>query len=207
MLLLYLKVILLAYLVGSIPNAIIIGKAWKGIDVREHGSGNIGATNVFRVLGAGPGLLVLGLDALKGSLGVYFGLLWIGEGWGAVLGGIMAIVGHNWPVWLKFKGGRGVASGLGVIAMIVPKITLIILAVFILTVFITRYVSLGSIICAALVPLLMVLFKEPLPYLILGFVAGSFIIIRHWGNVQRLWNGTELKISWDKKKTEETEKR
>lgn len=202
----YLLVVLLAYLAGSIPNAVIIGKAWKGIDVREHGSGNVGATNVFRTLGAGPGLLVLGLDALKGSLGVYFGLIWIGQGWGAVLGGMMAIVGHNWPVWLKFKGGRGVASGLGVIATIVPKITLIILVVFALIVYVTRYVSLGSIVCAALVPLLMVFFKEPLPYQILGFVAGLFIIIRHWPNLRRLWKGTELKISWDKKKTETEER-
>lgn len=205
--LVYVKVLLLSYLIGSIPNAIIVGKLWKGIDVREHGSGNIGATNVFRVLGAGPGLLVLFLDAVKGSLGVYFGLLWLGEGWGSVLGGIMAIVGHNWPLWLKFKGGRGVATGLGVIATIVPKITLIVLGVFIVIVYITRYVSLGSILCAALVPLLMILFREPLPYLIFGFVAGSFVIIRHWENMQRLWKGTELKISWSRKTNEEPEKR
>lgn len=205
--LVYLKVALVGYLIGSIPNAIIIGKLWKGIDVREHGSGNIGATNVFRVLGVGPGLAVLCLDAFKGALGAYCGLLWMGVGWGSVLGGIMAIAGHNWPIWLKFKGGRGVASGLGVIATIVPKITLIILGVFMLIVYTTRYVSLGSIVCAALVPILMFLFKEPLPYLIFGCVAGAFVIIRHWANVQRLLKGTELKIVWKKKLTEKIEKR
>lgn len=202
----YLKVALLAYLVGSIPNAIIIGKAWKGIDVREHGSGNIGATNVFRVLGAGPGLVVLILDALKGSLGAYFGIVLIGEGWGPVIGGIMAMVGHNWPVWLKFKGGRGVASGLGVIATLVPQITLIVLGVFMLVVYITRYVSLGSIVSAALVPLLMILFKEPTPYFVFGCIAALFVIIRHWANMRRLWNGTELKISWGRKSTDEPER-
>lgn len=203
----YVEIAAIAYLVGSIPNAILIGKAWKGIDVREHGSGNIGATNVFRILGAGPGLVVLCLDALKGSLGVFLGFFFAGPGWGPVLGGIMAIVGHNWPVWLKFKGGRGVASGLGVIAAIAPKITLIILVVFICVVFTTRYVSLGSIICAALVPVLMVLFKEPLPYIVFGCVAGFFVITRHWPNVQRLRQGTELKISWSKKITDKNEER
>lgn len=202
----YFKVILFSYVVGSIPNAIIVGKLWRGIDVREHGSGNIGATNVFRVLGAAPGITVLCLDALKGILGVYLGTLWLGPGWGSVLGGIMAIVGHNWPVWLKFKGGRGVASGLGVITAIVPKITLIVLAVFILVVYTTRYVSLGSILCAALVPLLMVVFKEPQPYQIFGFVAGFFVIIRHSANIQRLWQGTELKISWRKTKEQSEER-
>ncbi len=201
----YLKVVLFSYLAGSIPNAIIIGKLWRGIDVREHGSGNIGATNVFRVLGAAPAITALCLDALKGSLGVYLGTLWLGPGWGSVLGGIMAIMGHNWPVWLKFKGGRGVASGLGVIAAIVPKITLIVLAVFLLVVYTTRYISLGSIICAALVPLLMVVFSEPQPYQLFGFVAGFFVIIRHRANIQRLWQGTELKISWRKTKEQSEE--
>jgi glycerol-3-phosphate acyltransferase PlsY len=203
----YLQVVLLSYLVGSIPNAIIVGKLWKGIDVREHGSGNIGATNVFRVLGAGPGIVVLLLDALKGGIGAYLGTLWLGPGWGAVLGGIVAIIGHNWPVWLKFKGGRGVATGLGVIATLVPQITGIVLLVFIGIVYTTRYVSLGSIISAVLVPPLMFIFHEPLPYIVFGLVASFFVVIRHRANIQRLLNGTELKISWGKKSTDDPQKR
>lgn len=202
----YLAVFLAAYLVGSIPNAIIVGKLWKGIDVRQHGSGNIGATNVFRVLGAGPGAVVLFLDALKGVIGVYFGMLWLHTGWGLVFGGIVAIIGHNWPVWLKFKGGRGVATGLGVITMLVPKITLIVLSVFILVVYFTKYVSLGSIVAAVLVPLLMLGFGEQLPILVFGIVGSIFILIRHRANIGRLLNGTELKISWGAK-SEDAEKR
>jgi acyl phosphate:glycerol-3-phosphate acyltransferase len=203
----YLQVILLSYLVGSIPSAIIVGKLWKGIDVREHGSGNIGATNVFRVLGAGPGIVVLLLDALKGGIGAYCGTIWLGPGWGAVLGGIVAIIGHNWPVWLKFKGGRGVATGLGVIATLVPQITLVVLLVFIGIVYVTRYVSLGSIVAAVLVPPLMLVFHEPLPYLVFGIVASFFVVIRHHANIQRLLNGTELKISWGKKSADDPQKR
>jgi len=203
----YLMVIFAAYLAGSIPSAIIVGKLWKGIDVRQHGSGNIGATNVFRVLGAGPGAVVLCLDALKGVIGVYFGMVWLGGGWGPVLGGLIAVAGHNWPIWLSFKGGRGVATGLGVILMLVPKITVIVTCVFALVVYFTRYVSLGSIIAALSVPLLMLLFHETLPVLIFGLVASSFVVIRHRANIGRLLNGTELKISWGKESSSDAEKR
>lgn len=203
----YFLVILAAYIAGSIPNAILVGKLWKGIDVREHGSGNVGATNVFRVLGAGPGAVVLLLDALKGVIGVYFGIIWLGAGWGPVLGGLVVMAGHNWPIWLRFKGGRGVATGLGVILMLVPKITLIVIGVFALIVYITRYVSLGSIIAAILVPLLMLLFHESLPVLVFGMVASLFVVIRHRANIGRLLSGTELKIFWGDKSSSDTEKR
>jgi acyl phosphate:glycerol-3-phosphate acyltransferase len=203
----YLMVIFTAYLVGSIPSAIIVGKLWKGIDVRQHGSGNIGATNVFRVLGAGPGAVVLILDALKGVSGVYLGMIWLGEGWGPVLGGLVAVAGHNWSVWLGFKGGRGVATALGIIIMLVPKISLIVICVFALIVYFTRYVSLGSIVAAVLVPLLMLWFSEPLPVLVFGFVAAFFVVIRHRANIGRLMNGSELRISWGGKSSNDIEKR
>jgi glycerol-3-phosphate acyltransferase PlsY len=124
-----------------------------------------------------------------------------------VLGGLVAVAGHNWPIWLSFKGGRGVATALGVILMLVPKITLIVVCIFALVVYFTRYVSLGSIAAAVLVPLLMLWFREPLSVLVFGVVASFFVVIRHRANIGRLMKGTELKISWGGKSSSDAEKR
>jgi glycerol-3-phosphate acyltransferase PlsY len=126
----YSLVILLSYLIGSIPNGLLIGKWLKNVDLREYGSKNIGATNAYRVLGLGPALGVFITDALKGVIGVYLGSAIVGEPFALLLGGIAAMAGHNWSLFLKFKGGRGVSTGLGVIAMIVPKVTVIIFIIW-----------------------------------------------------------------------------
>ena len=115
-----------SYLIGSIPNGLIFGKLFWGVDLREHGSHNIGATNAWRTLGKGPGFLIFFLDFLKGVCGVYLGSLTDSSPTSLVLGGLMAIVGHSCSLFLRFKGGKGVATGLGVIAMLMPKTTILI---------------------------------------------------------------------------------
>lgn len=190
----YLIVVLLSYLVGSIPNGLLVGKWLKNVDLREFGSKNIGATNAYRVLGLGPAIGVFITDALKGIIGVYLGSIFVGEPLALLAGGIAAMAGHNWSLFLRFKGGRGVSTGLGVIAMIVPKVTIIIFAIWALIFYFTRYVSLASIVAAALVPVMMYSLGEKSEFLYFGFLAAAFVIIRHKANIIRLVHGEELKI-------------
>lgn len=190
----YAFIILVGYLIGSIPNGLIIGKTLSGVDLRQFGSKNIGATNAYRILGPWPALLVFVTDAAKGVGGVYFGQFLLGTPLALLCGGIAAIAGHNWSIFLGFKGGRGVATGLGVIAVLVPKITAIVFIVWAIIVGLTRYVSLASIVAAALVPIFMWLFSERAEYLLFGILAALFVIVRHKPNIQRLLKGEELKI-------------
>jgi len=190
----YVFTILFSYLVGSIPNGLIIGKLISGVDIRQFGSKNIGATNAFRVLGPWPALLVMISDMLKGVSGVFLGLYFQGSPVGQLAGGIAAMAGHNWSLFLRFKGGRGVATGLGVIAVIVPKITLIVFMMWIAIVYFTRYVSLGSIVGAALLPVLVWRFGEKVEFLYFSIIAAIFVIVRHRPNIERLLRGEELKI-------------
>lgn len=186
-------IFLFSYLVGSIPNGYLVGKIY-GIDIRQFGSKNIGATNIFRVLGPKPAFWVFLTDAAKGVAGVFIGQAVFDLPAAALLGGIGAIAGHNWSVFLGFKGGRGVATALGVIAVLVPKVTVIVFLVWAVIVYITRYVSLGSIIAALVAPPLIWLFGERTEYLYFGVVAAFFVIARHRPNIQRLLKGEELKI-------------
>ena len=185
---------ILAYLLGSVPNGLILCHAVWHIDIREHGSRNIGATNVYRTLGKGPGAVVFLLDFLKGFLGVYIAMLLVGTPLAMVIGGIAAILGHSASVFLRFKGGKGVATGLGVIAMLMPAVTGIVFFAWLGIVFVTRYVSLGSIVGAALVPIFAFLFAYPTEYLAFGVLAAVLVIVRHHTNITRLLNGTESKI-------------
>lgn len=185
---------ILAYLLGSVPSGLLLCRAVWHIDIREHGSRNIGATNVYRTLGKGPGALVFALDFLKGFLGVYIAMLLVGTPLAMVIGGIAAILGHSASVFLRFKGGKGVATGLGVIAMLMPAVTGIVFLAWLAIVFVTRYVSLGSIIGAALVPVLAFFFDYPTEYLLFGVFAAVLVIVRHHANISRLLNGTESKI-------------
>lgn len=189
-------VLLISYFLGAIPVALWVGRWWKGIDVRRHGSGNIGTTNAFRLLGTGPGTVVLILDMSKGalaaSLGLYFDSPII-----AVVAGLTAISGHNWSPFVKFKGGRGVATAAGVALRLMPKIGLTVFIIWALIVAITRYVSLGSIIAAILLPVLTLIWLDPaakIPYFIFSLAAALFIIVRHFPNIKRLLNGTEFKF-------------
>ncbi len=189
-----------SYLMGSLPFGLWIGQWFFHIDLREHGSKNTGATNAYRVLGRWPALLVFVCDTVKGMAGVYLGSLLVGGSLAEVLGGIAAISGHNWSVFMGFKGGRGVATGLGVIALLAPKVTAIVFAVWCIVVFLTRYVSLASIVAAALVPLLMWWFDAGRETLLFGVAAATFVILRHRPNIVRLLRGEELKIKAADKK-------
>lgn len=184
----------ISYVLGSIPNGLIIGRSFCDIDLRQFGSKNIGATNAYRVLGPWPALWVFLTDAAKGVLGVYIGQFLDGSAFALLIGGIAAIAGHNWSIFLKFKGGRGVATGLGVIAILAPKVTAIVFAVWGVIVYLSRYVSLASIIAAALVPILMWLFNEKIEFYYFGLLAAAFVIVRHKPNIERLLKGNELKI-------------
>ncbi|SDG54995.1 glycerol-3-phosphate acyltransferase PlsY [Selenomonas sp. WCT3] len=184
----------LAYVLGSIPNGLVFGKLLWHVDLREHGSHNIGATNAWRTLGKGPGFLIFLLDFLKGAISVYIGMKLGDTALACVLAGVFAIIGHSCSLFLKFKGGKGVATGLGVIVMMMPVPALLVFLVWLGVVKLSGYVSLGSIIAAAFVPVLAWQFGYPVEYIGFGIFAAAFIIIRHHANIGRLLSGTESKI-------------
>jgi len=188
------EILILSYLLGSIPNGLIFGKLiWKK-DLRKIGSGNIGATNAWRNLGKPAGLLIFALDFFKGALSVLLAEKLSGEPVIMIFAGLCAILGHSFSLFLKFHGGKGVATGLGVIAMLMPKITAIVFIIWLAIVFVTRYVSLGSIVASVCVPLLAIFFGEPTEFILFGAVAAVFITLRHKENISRLANGTENKV-------------
>ena len=197
--------LLLAYVAGSFPSGLVIGKAFFHKDPRDYGSHNTGATNSYRVFGVVGGLMVLILDAGKGMLGVY-----LGQQAGAmmvpeyqiymmILGGLLALVGHSCSLFLHFKGGKGVATGLGIILFLAPWETLIVFAVWAVIVALTRIVSLGSIVAAVLVPITMYFFAEPMPVTLFGLLAAILVVVRHKDNIIRLMQGKELKVERIKK--------
>jgi len=186
-----------AYFLGSIPFGLLIAKL-KGIDIRQHGSGNIGATNVYRTLGPTLGVLVFCLDLGKGTLITYVAAQITTNHWLIILTGALAIIGHTFPIFLKFKGGKGAATALGVLLAIAPDICLgAALAAFII-IYITRYVSVGSISTAILTSLAFYLLHRPLPYTITITIITILIIVKHLPNIKRLLNKTENKIRWKK---------
>src|ERR1700719_4560210 len=194
-----------AYLIGSIPFGIVLAKMFGGVDVRKAGSGNIGATNVARVAGPLPGILTLLLDAAKGAAAVWLAARFSNESatW-MVIAALAALLGHCFPVWLKFRGGKGVATAAGVFLMLSPLALLGSMMVFILVVAFWRYVSLGSISAAASMPLLIYLLWAPrhAPPLAVTFgalAAAVLIIYKHDANIQRLVEGEEPKFSFCKK--------
>ncbi len=191
---------ILAYLIGSIPSGLIIGKLIFGTDVRQYGSKNIGATNTYRVLGLKAALPVFLCDAAKGMIGV---ALFNGTPSTMILGGILAMIGHNWSIFLGFKGGRGVATGLGVLIMLSPVVSAICFALWAVIVYFTKLVSLGSIIAAAAVPILMFVFNEPVWFVGFGGLAALFVIVRHRENIVRLLQGKELKVERTKRGEEQ----
>ncbi len=203
--------IAVSYLLGAIPTSIIAGKLLKGIDIRQHGSGNAGATNVFRVLGWKAGLVVLIIDMLKGWIPtVYVSQLGIesGLGWGLInfqiIAGFSAMFGHIWTIFAKFKGGKGVGTGAGMLIGLAPLAVLICLVVFIAIVAATRFVSLGSILAASTFAIVIFVQKfalsQPVPneLLIFSVFIPMLIIFTHRSNIQRLLKGEESKISFGK---------
>lgn len=204
--------LLLAYLLGSIPTGYLLGRSLKGIDIREYGSGSTGATNVLRVVGKGAGATVLAVDMLKGAMAIALVkaayqpntplLAWAPPevdpsqwfAWIAVLGGLAAVLGHSKSVWLKFSGGKSVATGLGLLLALNWQVGLSAFAVFGLVLALSRIVSLSSIVSAASVFVLMVVLHQPIAYVLLGLIGGSYVVIRHRSNIQRLWAGTEPRL-------------
>lgn len=197
----------MAYLIGSIPSAIWVGRKFYGIDVREHGSGNAGATNVFRVLGKGPGTVVLLMDIIKGFLsvmlayqmGYYFAEQGMQSsqmtGFFPVAFGVLSVVGHMLPIFAKFKGGKGVATLFGVIIALDPRVAGLGLLVFVIVNIITGYVSVGSLMAGLSIP---VLFLQVFGYrdvslVVFSVSVGILIVYTHRKNIRRLMAGEETK--------------
>lgn len=200
--------LLLAYLIGSIPTSLIVCRILKGIDIREHGSGNSGATNVYRVMGWKVALFVLVVDALKGAAGTALPGLFVDYPsiWPKIGGGLFAILGHAWTLFARFKGGKGVATALGVFLALAPLPTLCALLIWILLVAATRIVSLGSMAAGGALFLATLLFhgaspgRYPVPLIVFTGIVAFLIIFTHRKNITRLKNGTENRISFGKKK-------
>lgn len=217
----FIFILILSYLVGSIPTSIIVSKLANGIDIRKHGSGNAGGTNVFRVLGWKYGLFVILFDAFKGIVAVVFiSRLYFGNfpfpnstpfddfTLVQIISGLFAVIGHIWTIFAGFKGGKGIATGLGFLITIITVDMLIALAVFILVVTISRYVSLASISAAVSIPFILIIRENIFNVHIYGYgtilpfsIAVSLLILyTHRGNIKRLALGIENKISLKKKK-------
>ena len=196
-----------AYLLGSLPTGYLVGRV-KGVDIRTVGSKNMGATNVFRTVGKALGIFVLLVDALKGWLAVAVLAPFIGHavtpqsalGWLPVVGGIGAILGHNYTCWLQFKGGKGIATSAGVFVALVPGALLVALVVWIILFAATRYVSVASIAAAATLPVAAWLTTHDLGLTVVTLVMGALAIYKHKKNIERLRAGTENRIEFGKKK-------
>ncbi|MCC6484700.1 MAG: glycerol-3-phosphate 1-O-acyltransferase PlsY [Armatimonadetes bacterium] len=199
------EILLGAYLFASIPFGLLVGFLWKRVDIRQFGSGNIGASNVLRLLGWPAALVVLMLDTAKGFAPVWFAIaLTDNNPLMAVGAGLAAILGHNFSLFLKFKGGKGVATSLGVLIGLSPEIAVIALFIWILVVSVTRFISVASIATGISVPILMWLsarahtihLSRPMApeYIYLGLLGAGFILLKHRSNLVRLVNGTEPRI-------------
>ncbi len=212
---------ILSYLVGSIPTSILVTRKVAGIDIRKHGSGNAGGTNVFRVIGWKFGLLVILLDALKGALAVILiARLYLGSfpfpnatpfddfTLVQIIAGLAAVLGHIWTVFADFKGGKGIATGLGVLITLITVDMLLAIGVFVIVVYLSKYISLGSITAAVSIPLIMVI-RENIFHadinsygtiLPLAIVLAVLVIYTHRNNIIRVYNGNENRVSLAKKK-------
>ena len=217
----YILTALAAYLLGSIPFGYLVAKA-KGIDIRSVGSGNIGATNAMRVLGKPAGIFVLLADALKGYAACVLGFIISSHFYGVtyaglhntsqvipdfpverfmVLAGICAVLGHNYTCWLKFKGGKGIATSAGVFLALAPLAMGISVAVFTVVLLLTRYVSVGSIAAAITLPVAVWLTREGTLLRVVTIILGAMAIYKHKTNIQRLMAGTENRIQFKQKET------
>jgi len=204
-------VIVLSYLLGSFPTSVVLSRLWKGIDIRDYGSKNAGATNVYRVLGIAPALIVLLIDAFKGIGSV----LWISQIGSnnlylnmialQLLAGASAIFGHIFPIYIGFKGGKGIGTGMGVFLALIPKEVLLALCIFVLVVALTRYVSLGSLCAATFISLALIFEKyyfnvkveNELVFLTLALTL--LIFFTHRSNIKRLLKGKENKLGQKRK--------
>jgi glycerol-3-phosphate acyltransferase PlsY len=190
---------ILAYLLGSIPSGLIIGKVFYKTDIREHGSGNLGGTNTFRTLGVKAGLAVTISDILKGTLAASLPVLFHLDV-NPLLAGIFAVIGHMYPVFAGFRGGKAVATSGGVLLFYAPLMFLIVLIMFFISLYITKYVSLSSIIAglSAITYTIVLGFVRTwdIPLIIVVFILAGFVVYRHRSNIKRILNKTEPKIKW-----------
>jgi len=195
--------IILAYLIGSIPTALIISRKYFGIDIREYGSGNMGATNAFRILGSKFGTIIMVFDVLKGMLAV--GLFYLLPFYMSnelertnfmIALGLSSVIGHIFPVFADFKGGKGVATLLGMILAIQPFVALTCIGVFLIVLFLTRYVSLSSILAAVMLPIcvLWIWNEDELTYRIFALLVAAMVIITHQKNISRIIKGAENRV-------------
>ncbi len=181
------------YLLGSIPTGYWVGRWWGGIDLRQQGSGSTGATNVLRTLGKGPALLVLLVDAAKGAAAVALGST-LGSPWWVVVAALGAVIGHSRSCWLGFKGGKSVATSLGILLAMAWPVALATFGVWLLGIALTRIVSFSSLLAAVAAPLLMWVLGQPLPYLLFSLAGGVYVIGAHRRNIERLLAGSEPRI-------------
>jgi glycerol-3-phosphate acyltransferase PlsY len=186
--------VVVAYLLGSIPFGYLIVRGKSGADIRETGSGGTGATNVSRRAGKAAGVLTLLLDAAKGSVAVLIARAVSGDDWVIAAAAIAVLVGHIFPVWLGFRGGKGVATGVGIFLVLAPIALLCASVVFVAIVVLTRYVSLGSMTAAVLIPVLVWLQSDSQTLLVAAVAGAVLIVFAHRGNIQRLASGTESRI-------------
>lgn len=204
----YILTALIAYLFGSIPTGFLVART-RGVDIRTVGSGNIGATNVFRILGKPAGIFVLLVDALKGWVPVFFVAKLMATlfypaadqtaiDWFKIVAGVCAILGHNYTCWLNFKGGKGIATSAGMLVALVPVPLLIILGIWIAVFAVSRYVSLASICAATALPFAALLVGDSLTIIIVTALLAALAIYKHKANIKRLLDGTENRINLKK---------
>ena len=187
--------IVAAYFIGSIPFALLLARRWGDVDLREIGSGNLGAANVLRVSGVTAGLVVAALDIAKGALSAGLAERWSnGDATVPAAAGLAAIVGHVYPVWLRFRGGKGVATACGVFSILTPVAVPPALAVFVAGVWMTRYISVGSVLASVALPAAAYLSGSPGPVVAAAIAASILIVFRHRSNLARVREGTERRV-------------
>ncbi|MFD1357760.1 glycerol-3-phosphate 1-O-acyltransferase PlsY [Fictibacillus halophilus] len=187
-------IILLSYLLGSIPFALLVGKLGYGIDIRQHGSGNLGGTNTFRILGKKAGFIVSAADVLKGTLAASLPVI-LDADLHPLIAGIPAVIGHCYPVFAKFKGGKAVATSGGVLLFAEPLLFLLVLITFFLSLYISKYVSLSSIMAGVGSVILSLFLADNITtYILIGFTL--FLLYRHRQNIVRIAKKTEPKVKW-----------
>jgi len=189
----FITAVTLAYLVGSVPFAFLLSRR-RGIDLREVGSGNVGATNVLRTSGVRTAMIAMGLDVIKGALAVVMAQRLTGGIGAPMAAGLASVLGHIYPIWLRFRGGKGVATAAGVFAVLTPMALGIASATFVLVVWITRYISVGSVIGALTLAVVAVITDAPAVVEIGSAVAALMILQRHRSNIRRVFAGTERRI-------------
>ena len=187
-------IVIVAYLIGSVPFALLLARRWGAADLRRIGSGNLGAANVLRASGVKAGVLVAVLDITKGAVSVMLAQRFADHAAAPAAAGLAAIVGHIYPVWLRFRGGKGVATACGVFSVLTPFAIPPALGIFVVAVWLTRYISLGSMLASVALPPIAYATGSPAPAVASAFVASAIIVFRHRSNLVRLRTGTERRI-------------